>query len=185
MDPHGAHLALVLSRANGQHGAPEGGEERGTLLQDTVQGAGTAPEVPCAYAPWDLWEKGAGADAAGAPPSPSPATGTVLQGSSPKSPKSAPAPGSSLVCLQPRSRRSRWQSPACCGPPAHPARPVPPFLCWTARVLGVSGMSTHGPAPSPRGCVAPGNGRCPGAQQHEPPPVPCSSSLEGWPYTAL
>ena len=64
-----AYLALVLGRTDRQHGAPEGNEERCTLLQDTVQGAGAAPEVPRARPAQGLWKKGAGAGAAGAPAS--------------------------------------------------------------------------------------------------------------------
>lgn len=65
----GAYRALVLCRAAGQWGAPERSEEGCALLQDAVQGAGAAPEVPRACATQCLWERGAGAGAAGAPTS--------------------------------------------------------------------------------------------------------------------
>lgn len=101
-----AHLALLLGRADGQHGAPEGSEEGRALLQDTVQGAGAAPEVPCAHPPQGLREKGAGAGAAGAPAS------RCAQGPSAPSPArqgsagSSPQAGGYLPLASPASLRA-------------------------------------------------------------------------------
>lgn len=101
--PVPAHLALVLGRAHRQHSAPEGSEERHTLLQDAVQGAGAAPQVPlpCARPSQGLREKGAGAGAAGAPPSRCTWALAVLSPARQGSASSSPWAGGSLTPASP------------------------------------------------------------------------------------
>lgn len=101
--PAPAHLALVLGGAHGQHSAPEGSEQRHALLQDAVQGAGAAPQVPLRRAcpSQGLQEKGAGAGAAGAPPS--------------RCPRGAAVPSTAGQC---RQHSLGWRLPASSCPKA-------------------------------------------------------------------